>query len=485
MRNSVVKNIVWSVVERLSSQIVFFAVSILIARIIDPTEYGVVATITVIVNIFGGAIQSGFSSALIYKKEATKEDYSIAFWCTLVMCLVFYIVLFLVAPLVAIFYQNGKIILLMRVQSIQIILQGIHSIPFAYVSKKMEFKKNYVATIMGVLVSSGFSLLLAFTGFGVWALVFTTSIEVLISATVLWVFTRLRIQLVFRMDIAKEMFSYCWKLMGVDMLNSAYSNINSMIIGKKYNTAEVAYYNRAYSLPQTLLGSANTAVSKVLFPAFAENSDSNAILHNLRRSIKTINYVTFPMLTGLLAISEELILVLYTKKWAATIPYLNVMCFIWMFQPVQTCVIQAFKAIGKSDEYFKLEIIKKIFSIALLVVSVLAFNTPLALAYALGAGQIFSTLMNSSSLKKHLRYSYKQQIVDMSASMGLCAIMFLLTYGVGLFFSGMKVRLVVRVFVGVMSYLILSVVTKNEQFKFFEDTFLGRKVKNSEYKAED
>lgn len=474
MKNSVVKNIVWSVVERLSSQVVFFAVSVLIARIIDPTEYGVVTTITVIINIFAGAIQSSFSSALIFKKEIGEEDYSTAFWCTTAMCVVFYILLFFAAPYIAVFYQNETITLLIRLMSFQIVFQGIHSIPFAYVSKKMEFKKNYIATISGVFVSSGVSLLLAFTGFGIWALLFTTSIEVVCSTIVLWCFTKLRIKFVFNVNVAKEMFRYCWKLVGVDMLNSAYSNINSMIIGRRYNTAEVAYYNRAYNLPQTLLGSANTAVSKVLFPAFAQNGERNAILFNLRRSIKTINYVTYPMLTGLMAISEELILFLYTQKWAATIPYLNVMCLIWMFQPIQICAIQAFKAIGKSDEYFRLEVVKKTFSIVLLVVAVFAFDTPLALAYALGCGQIFSALMNLPSLKRLFNYSYKQQFSDMIASTGLCIIMYLLTYGVGLFFSGILIRLIVRVFVGVISYIAISAITKNEQYEFLRSMLIRK-----------
>ena len=262
-----------------------------------------------------------------------------------------------------------------------------------------------------MLSSSAIALILAFAGLGIWALICITSIEVFVSAVVLWATTKIKIKFVFDMSSAKNMFHYCWKLMGVDVLNSAYSNINSMIIGKKYNTAEVAYYNRAYSLPQTLLGSANTAVSKVLFPAFAESGEKAFILSNLRRSIKTINYIVYPMLTGLAVVSDELILIIYTEKWAATIPYLKVMCLIWAFQPIQICVIQAFKAIGKSDEYFKLEILKKLIAIILLIIAVMAFNTPLALAYALGIGQLVSTLMNAPRLKKFFNYNFKQQLV--------------------------------------------------------------------------
>ncbi len=477
MKNGIIKNIAWSITERLSSQIVFFVVSIFLARMIDPADYGVVATITVIVNIFAGAIQSGFSSALIYKKDPEDEDYSTAFWCTLIMCTLFYYVLFFIAPAVATFYKNKSITLFMRVLSIQIILQGIHSIPFAYISKKMEFKKNYIATIIGVVTSSTVAIVLAINGFGIWALICITSLEVLVSAIVLWCFTRIRIDFVLKLSSAKEMFGYCWKLMGVDVLNSAYSNINSMIIGRKYNTTEVAYYNRAYSLPQTLLGSANTAVSKVLFPAFSESGEKKYILENLRRSIRTINYVVYPMLVGLLLVAEELILVLYTDKWEATIPYLRIMCLIWLFQPIQICVIQAFKAVGKSDEYFKLEIFKKIVACALLFIAVLAFNTPLALAWTLGIGQVLSTLMNAPRLKKIFDYSYTQQFKDVLASMLMCVIMFAVAYVIGLLFSSMPVRLIVRILVGVITYFLLSMLTKCEQYVFLKNMVFRKGAK--------
>lgn len=477
MKSSVLKNMVWSITERLSSQIVFFIVSIFLARMIDPDDYGVVATITVIVNIFAGAIQSGFSSALIYKKDLTDDDYSTAFWCTLAMCVGFYVILFLVAPLVALFYNNENITLFMRVLSLQIILQGIHSIPFAYISKNMDFKKNYVATIIGVLTSSTVAIILAVSGLGIWALIFITSLEVLVSAIVLWNVTKIKIRFVFGKKSAVDMFRYCWKLMGVDVLNSAYSNINSMIIGRQYSTTEVAYYNRAYSLPQTLLGSANTAVSKVLFPAFSESGEKKFILANLRRSIRTINYIVYPMLTGLLLVSEELILVLYTDKWAATIPYLRIMCLIWLFQPIQICVIQAFKAIGKSDEYFRLEIFKKIIAVILLVIAIFAFDTPLALACTLGIGQITSTLLNAPRLKKIFDYTYRDQIIDILASMFMCLIMFILAYLVGLLFTGMFVRLIVRVFIGVITYFALSVITECEQYTLLKNMIFRKETK--------
>ena len=176
-------------------------------------------------------------------------------------------------------------------------------------------------------------------------------------------------------------------------------------------------------------------------------------------------------------VSDELILIIYTEKWAATIPYLKVMCLIWAFQPIQICVIQAFKAIGKSDEYFKLEILKKLIAIILLIIAVMAFNTPLALAYALGIGQLVSTLMNAPRLKKFFNYNFKQQLGDVFTSLDLCLIMFILTYVIGKFCSNILIRLIVRVFLGVISYIILSAVTRNQQFVFFKNFIFGKENK--------
>lgn len=472
---NVTYNIVWSVAERLSSQIVYFIVSVLLARIIDPTDYGVVTTVTVIINIFCGAIQSGFSSAIIYTKDPDVKHYTTAFWSTLGICSFLYVILFSVAPFVADFYDNDSIVLYMRVMSVQIIIQGLQSIPFAYVSKNMQFRKNYIATFVGVVVAAGVSLGLAFSGYGIWALIALTPVEVFASMITLWCMTHLKIQFSFDFSLSKKMFSYCWKLMGVDVLNSLYTSINSIIIGKKYTQADVAYYNRGSNLPQTLLGSVNTAVSKVLFPVFAAYDDRKIVKANLRLSIRIINFISYPMLFGMLSVAEEIVVTLYSSKWIGIVPYLKLMCVAWAFQPIQICVIQAMKAMGKSGEYFRLEIIKKIASLVYLGAAIVFGSTPLALAGVLILGQITSVILNVSSLKKILTYTYGEQIKDIFASTIPCIAMVVCVYLVGLPLNHTLLRMVIRVLVGIVSYLLLSIITKSKELTYLLNRIIKRR----------
>lgn len=454
-------------VERLCSQGLYFIISVILARLILPEIYGVVTVVSAIVNLLAVVVQSGFSSALIYSDGDDIRHYSTAFWGTVLVTGGLYVLIFLAAPLIAVYYESQEITLYLRVMSLQLVLQGIQSIPFAYVSKHMLFRKNYVATVIGVVVSAVVAIGLAFCGLGVWSLICLTSVEVAVSTVILWITLKFRIEFVFDRKIAGAMVRYCWKLVGVDFLNALYTSLNSMIIGKRFTKAQVAYYNKAYNLPQMLLGSVNTAVSKVLFPVFTESKgDILEVRDMLRKSIRTMNYVILPMLTGLAVVSSGVIEILYTDKWMGVVPYLQIMCAVWMFQPLQTCVVQAFKALGKSDIYLKLEFLKKICGLVVLVGLILWMQDAIALAWALLLGQVISCLINMPVLKKHLNYGYGRQLTDALASVLLCVLMAVATAAVGLVTDHLILKTVLQVFTGVAAYVLLSLVTKNENFLY-------------------
>lgn len=458
-------SILWSVMERLSSQGMYFLVSIVLTRLIMPEEYGIVTIVTVFVNLCGVVVQSGFSSALIYYDGDDIACYSTAFWATLGITGSIYILMFLLAPSIAKFYEIPSLMLYIRVMSMQFVFQGIQSIPFAYVSKHMMFRKNYIATFIGVFVSAVVAIVLAINGLGVWALITITSIEVIVATIILLITINFKIVFKFDIRIFKAMFKYCWRLVVVDSLNSLYSSLNSMIIGKRFSTADVAYYNKAYNLPQTMFGSVNTAISKVLFPVFAEKNITDSVrIKMLRRSIRTINYVMFPMLLGLATVAPSFIIVLFTETWREVIFYLQIMCLVWMFQPIQTCAIQIFKGVGVNSIYLKIEIIKKIISLLILILSILVFNSAIGIAWALLASQIVSTVINIPVMNKYLKYSYRDQIKDGCSSLLLCMLMMIAAHLVGVLITNLILKLIVQVMVGSATYLLISFFTKNEQF---------------------
>lgn len=260
---------------------------------------------------------------------------------------------------------------------------------------------------------------------------------------------------------------------------SLYSSINSIIIGKRFTKSDVAYYNKAYNLPQTMFGSVNTAISKVLFPVFAENSlGESERLRMIRRANRGINYILFPMLMGLASVAPAFVIILFTEKWSAMIIYLQIMCIVWMFQPIQTCAIQMFKAVGKSEAYLKLEIVKKICSICILVLFILEFKNAIAIAWALLAGQILSVIMNFPLLKKYLKYSYRNQLQDFCAPLGLSLIMVGIVESIGMFIQPLLLKLIVQVLIGAVSYILISLITRNEEFVYIFNIAKSTVLKN-------
>ena len=470
--NNVSKNILWSIIERLCSQGMYFVVSVILARLILPELYGVITIVTVFVNLCAVVVQSGFSSALIYSEGDDIKHYSTAFWGALMVTGVLYLFMFIAAPIIAVFYEEPLLTTYIRIMSFQFVLQGIQSIPFAYVSKHMLFRQNYIATFSGVAVAGITSIVLAVNGLGVWALIGMTSIEVAVATIILWVKIKFRIALIFDTNVFRTMLRYCWKLVAVDLLNSLYSSINSIIIGKRFSKSDVAYYNKAYNLPQTMFGSVNTAISKVLFPVFAgKNLDEHDRLRMMRRANRSINYILFPMLMGLASIAPSFVIVLFTEKWSAMIIYLQIMCVVWMFQPVQTCAIQMFKAVGKNEAYLKLEIIKKILAICILVLFIFLFDNAIGIAWALLVGQVLSAVMNVPLLKKYLRYRYIDQLKDFLSPFCLSVIMIMLVCLSGVVINNPLTKLIIQVVVGVVSYMLISIITKNGEFVYILQTF--------------
>ena len=462
---SVATNMVWSVVERVTSQLLSTLISILLARILLPEDYASVALVTVFVNLAGTVVSSSFSSALIYDKEQSVEHYSTALYAVLIFTGALYAILFAVAPLISSYYEDPAVLSITRVMSLLFVLQGVYSILFAYVSKNMLFRKTNAANMVGALTGAVIAIALALNGHGVWALVCLPMVECAVSSTILWVRIKFRLSWTFDWPYVKFMVKYCTKFVVVDLLNSLYSSINSLTIAKKYSKADLSYYTKAYNLPQMLLGSVNTAISKVLFPVFSKsNGDIEEVRDKLRMGIKLSCYVLMPLMAGLMMVSDAAVRFLFTEKWIGMVPYLQIMCVLWAFQPVQICAIQAFKAIGKGDEYLRLEIYKKGISLAILFTLLYLVNDPIAVAWAAVGGQIVSCLINVPFLKKLLHYSVRHQLMDLLEPIVLCAVMGVAVYWAGTLVALPIACLMIQVFVGISVYILISAVTKNKNF---------------------
>lgn len=478
---SVAKNMAWSVVERVTSQFLHTVLSIILARLLLPEDYASVALVTVFVNLAGTVVSSSFASALIFDKEQSPRRYSTALFAILMATGILYAVLFIAAPWIAAYYDDPAVTSITRVMSILFVLQGVHSILMAYVSKNMLFKKTYKATLIGAVSGAVVAFTLAYTGNGVWALVFLPVMETAISSIILWKSIGFKLVWEFDWQYVKFMVKYCTKFVLVDLLNSLYTSLNSLIIAKKHSKADLAYYTKSYNLPQMLLGSVNTAVSKVLFPVFSEaKSDLDLIRQKLRYGIRLSCFVLMPLMAGLMMVSQEAVVFLFTENWIGMVPYLQIMCVLWAFQPVQICAVQAFKAIGKGGDYLRLEVLKKALSLALLFTFLYLVNNPIAVAWAAFAAQLVSCIVNIPYLKKVFRYTVRQQIADLGVPIALCAAMSAAIYGVGFLIDNLVVRLFVKVFVGVVAYVAVAFATRNESFYVLLETVTKGKIKRKQ-----
>ena len=369
--DKVIKNFLWRFFERCGAQGVSFVVQIVLARILAPDVYGTIALITVFTTILQVFVDSGMGNALIQKKNADNLDFSSVFYFNIVVCIILYICMFFAAPLIAVFYENNELVPVIRVLSLTLVISGIKNVQQAYVSRTMQFKKFFFSTLAGTIGAAIIGIALAYNGFGVWALVAQQIFNATLDTIVLWITVKWRPEKKFSLKRLKGLFSYGWKLLASSLLNQIYSEITTLIIGKVYTTTDLAQYNRGNTFPMFIINNVNSSIDSVLLPTMSKEQDNIGIVKNMtRRAIKTSTYVIAPLMMGLAFVGEPLVSLILTDKWLPCVPFMRVFCITYMFYPIHTANLNAIKALGRSDLYLKLEIIKKIAGIVVIIITI-------------------------------------------------------------------------------------------------------------------
>lgn len=421
-KKSVLSNLFWRFSERTAAQGVSFVVSVVLARMLTPEDYGLVGLITVFISIATVFVSSGFGSALIQKENVTQTDYSSVFFFSMLMGVVMYIVLFFSAPFVANFYKEPLLISVIRVLALSLIIGGINCVQQAYVSRTMQFKRFFYSTIIGTAISAIIGIYMAYRGAGVWALVAQTLSNQIIDTCILWFTVKWRPTLEFSMSEMKKMFNYGWKLLFSNLIDTVYNNLYSLVIGKFYSAKDLGYYNRGRNIPNIVITNINGSIQSVMFPAFSNcQGDKEKLKSMVRRSIVTSTYIIMPAMIGLAAVAEPLTVLLLTEKWLPSVPFMQFSCFILAFWPIHTTNLQAINAVGRSDIFLKLEIIKKIIGFSIMVMSIPFGLHVMMIGNCFSA--IISSFINANPNKKLLNYGYKEQIVDIIPAMLLSLFM--------------------------------------------------------------
>ena len=465
MGNMIGRGLFWKLLERFGVQGVQFALQLILARMLSPEHYGVLSIMVVFTTLANVFIQNGFNTALIQGKDVKEDDYSSVFWVSLVIAGALYGVLFFSAPLIAQLYEMPDLIAPFRVLALMLFPGAFNSVQLAKTSRALDFKKVFISNVGGILVSGIVGIVVAFLGGGLWALVVQTMLNIFVSCGVMMLTVRWFPRFVCDLKRVSKLFSFGWKLMVSGLLDTLYQDLRSLVIGFKYDSSTLGFYNRGKQFPQFMINAVNGAVQSVMLPAMSAQQDNRTRVKTMmRNSITRGASFIFPVLAVLAAVAEPLIQLLLTEKWLPCVPYLQIYCFTLAFYPVHTCNLQAINAMGRSDLFLKLEIIKKSYGIILLAAAVIFFESPIAIAMTGAVTTGISCFVNAAPNRKLIGYSYVEQMKDILPSFAASLIMCGAVLYCGTLSLELVPKLLLQILVGVVVYVLLSALFRLKPF---------------------
>lgn len=464
-QNKILINFIWRFAERCGAQLMTFVVSIVLARILSPEDYGTIALVTVFTTILQVFVDSGLGTALIQKKDADDLDFSSVFYFNAALCLILYTGIFAAAPFIAKFYDDFVLVPIIRVISLTVVVAGLKNVQQAYVSRNMQFKRFFFSTIGGTIFSAILGIVLANTGFGVWALVAQQLSNVTIDTLILWVTVKWRPKKMFSWSRLRGLLSYGWRLLVSALLDTGYNSLRNLIIGRVYSKSDLAFYDQGDKFPKVIVTNINTSIDSVLLPSMASAQDTpQRVKAMTRRAIKTSTYIMAPLMMGLAFCAEPIVTLMLTEKWLPCVPFLRIFCITYMFWPIHTANLNAIKAMGHSDCFLKLEIIKTAICLAVLLVSV-RFGV-MAIAYSALLTSVMSQIVNAWPNKKLLQYGYLEQVRDFAPGILLAVGMGVCVYVISFLSLPTIVVLAIQIILGAVIYIGASAILKLEEFKY-------------------
>lgn len=449
--------------ERVGAQGINFLVQIILARLLLPEEYGVIALVTVFITILDVFVTYGFGNSLIVKKSSDSVDFSTCFYFGLILAAAIYLVVFIGASWFAQFYDNPLLIPVIRVMGLRIPIAAINTVQHAYVSKHMWFKKFFYATLIGTAISGICAIIMAYAGAGVWALVVQYLGNVLLDTVCLWIIVGWRPTKEFSFTRLKAIYNYGWKILAVGLIDTLYGQLRSLIIGKKYSSEALAYYNQGNRFPTFGMNLVEPTVSTVLFPALAQCEDQTQMREITRKVIMVSTYIISPIMIGLAVVAKPLIVVLLTEKWLPCVVFVQIGCVANLFRPnqfINNCVI---RASGNSGLLLKLDILKKVIGVGLLLIS-MNFGV-LWIAISLVVVYFISMVINIAPNRRILNYGYRAQCMDFIKNLIPALIMGICIYPITILNITPIFMLSIQIVLGVVIYLGFSLLTKNPSFK--------------------
>ncbi|MDO4266849.1 MAG: lipopolysaccharide biosynthesis protein [Eubacteriales bacterium] len=481
MKQKVAKGLFWKLLENGGAQGVQFVITILLARLLTPSEYGVVGIIMIFIVIANVFVQSGFSTALVQKRQADAVDFSSVCYFELAAAGVMYVVLYAAAPAIASFYRLPVLNPIVRVLGTVLFPGAVISVQTAYVSRKMEFKGLFISTLAASVFSGAVSIAMAYGGLGVWAMAGQQICYYVSLMTVLFFAVSWRPAACFSLSRVREMFAFGWKLLCASLLDTVFNNLYGLLIGKIYNEELLGSYTRGEQFPKLIATNLGAAIQAVLLPAFAANQENRDLVRDMvRRAIRLSSFVVLPMLMGLFAVADTLVLALLGEQWMVCVPFLRIMCVSYCFWPIHITNLQAINAVGRSDIFLKLEMIKKALSLLALVIG-MQFNV--FVMVCIKAFQDFlCTFVNAAPNRRLLGYRILHQWMDVMPPAFLSAVMCGVVMAFGAWLPSMSVwlKLALQILCGAAVYVGLAWACRLESFCYLKNLAAERAGRKTE-----
>lgn len=445
-----------------------FIVSVILARLITPEDFGVVALVSVFISLCDILTDGGFGMALIQKKNADDLDFSSVFYVNIGICTTLYGILFVCSPLIADFYEIQELTIIVRVQSLTLLFSGVKTMYVAYVSRNMLFKRYFIATFGATVLSAIVGIAMAYAGFGIWAIVTQSLVNNIVGTIILSVTVKWRPKKMFSFLRIKTLFFYGSKILFGNLINTGYNDLRQIIIGKGYTASELAYFNRGAKLPSMVDQVISTGISSILLPTMSQCQDSLTNIRNIvKRSITVSSYILFPLFVGLAVCSESIIRLLFTDIWIEAAEYLPFFCGMYIFNSIGVSNLDALKALGFPGKVLVIQGAKTILYTIILVIT-MPFGVK-AIAIGSMVGCLFGMFLCIIPGKKAFGYSLFQQFKDIFPHIGLsilvgCVIMLLSLIPLSDFWM-----LILQMTVGASVYVALSAILKLESFYYVKN----------------
>ena len=471
LKNKTISSLFWKLFERGGRAIVELAVQIVMARLLAPDQFGALAIMLVFINVGNVIVQSGLNTALVQNVEIDSDDCSTVFWLSFGISLVLYVVVFVAAPAVAVFYSLFSIVWPLRFLSLILIINAFNAVQIAILQRDFEFKKIFKATICSVVSSGCIGIGCAVAGAGLWALVVQQLIYQIVNCVVLFLQIRWYPHFVFRLQRAKKLFSFGWKLLVSGLLDQGYQSLSDLIIGKQFSATSLGYVSQGERYPRALGSMLDGAIQPVMLSAVSHvQTDLVYVKRLVRRALKTSTYLIVPCMALFAVVAEPLVRILLGEQWLPAVPFLQMYCCIYMLLPIHTSNLQALNGVGRSDLFLKLEIIKKAYGAALILIGAFVFQDIYALVACYIAASVISTFINAFPNKKVIGYSYKEQIHDCCPAFLLTAVSVLAAVPIGLLTLPDIATIGLQVLVMVGVYILLSIFLNVEEFTYLLGT---------------